>query len=104
MFPLVIDQDINSQVIDFGSVVLSYVIEVWVQFLFCPDFDSLATCVSFMLFLQIEISIFCVNFLWNKQPPVCSMTIHKALNLKKVQFGEFALFASKAKINIFEIF
>ena len=83
MFPLVIDQDINSQVIDFGSVVLSYVIEVWVQFLFCPDFASLATCVSFMLFLQIEISIFCVNFLWNKQPPVCSMTIYSPQKLGK---------------------
>ena len=46
------------------------------NFFFCPDFDSLATCVSFMLFLQIEISIFCVNFLWNKQPPVCSMAIY----------------------------
>ena len=53
------------------------------NFFFCPDFDSLATCVSFMLFLQIEISIFCVNFLWNKQPPVCSMAIYSPQKLGK---------------------
>ena len=68
-------------VLNFGSAVLSYVNMCGCNFFFCPDFDSLATCVSFMLFLQIEISIFCVNFLWNKQPPVCSMAIYSPQKL-----------------------
>ena len=81
MFPLVIDQDFSFL---FWKSGLELCNRCGYNFFFCPDFDSLATCVSFMLFLQIEISIFCVVFLWNKQPPVCSMAIYTVLkNLKK---------------------